>query len=30
MHELLSESSICAALYHELIAKELDENSIDL
>ncbi len=28
--ELLSESSICAALYHELNAKELDENSVDL
>ncbi len=28
--KLLSESSICAALYHELNAKELDENSVDL
>ncbi len=28
--ELSSESSICAALYRELNAKELDENSVDL
>jgi len=28
--ELSSESSICTALYHELNAKELDENSVDL
>ncbi len=28
--ELSSESSICAALYHELNVKELDENSVDL
>ncbi len=28
--ELSSESSICAALYYELNAKELDENSVDL
>ncbi len=28
--ELSSESSICAALYHELNAKELDENSVNL
>ncbi len=28
--ELTSESSICAALYHELNARELDKNSVDL
>ncbi len=28
--KLSSESSICAALYHELNARELDENSVDL
>ncbi len=28
--ELSSESSICAALYHEFNVKELDENSVDL
>ncbi len=28
--ELSFESSICAALYHELNAKELDENSVNL
>ncbi len=28
--ELSSESLICAALYHELNAKELDENSVNL
>ena len=27
---MLSESSICAALYRELNARELDENSVDL